>query len=245
MKQIFYPYSSSNQSCPIKRFFALGLFRPIFLMIILTTLGCKAQHGDQDHFRAYNGVEFEYKVLLPKNYNVDKSYKTVIAFAGMDSDKDLADWSVHNLWKNHQNYNSIIVVPRVPVGKPHWISHPIHHALNDFIKYIHKTYNVDGGKVDFVGYKDGCIPAQTYITMLNREPASLTLFSSQYWEHYNKSTFDELAAVNIPVRIYYTGDDSKELFRRKHVEGELKKRKVKVTVDIENDAVSVLDRLFQ
>ena len=223
---------------------AMNPFRLIVLTIFIPFLSCDAQNGKQDNFKAYNGVEFEYTVLLPGDYNGDKSYKTVIAFAGMDSDKDLADWSIQNLWKHQQHYNSIIVVPRVPVGKPHWISHPIHHGLNDFIKYIHNNYQVKDGKVHFLGYKDGCIPAQTYITMLNSEPASLTIFSSQYWEHYNKSTFDELARLKIPVRIYYTEDDSQVLFRKKHIEEELKKRNVQVTVNTDNDPVAVLGRLF-
>lgn len=215
------------------------------LIFLFSGISCNALSENQKRFKAFNGVEFEYSVLLPIDYQSSKAYRTVIAFAGMEPEKDLAEWSETHLWKNHQNYQSIIIVPEVPLGKEHWISHPIHHALNDFIKHIHKNYRVKDQKVHFMGYKDGCIPAQTYITMLDRNPASLILFSSQYWEHYDKATFDGLAKVNIPVKIYYSDSDNTSIFESKKVLQELQKRNVKVSLDSSNDPMNTLDRLFK
>ncbi len=219
----------------------------VFIALIMTMISVStyAQSKTFERYKSHNNIQFEYTVLLPKNFDNHKAYETIVAFAGHEAKKDKAVWSLDQLWANHQNYPYIIVVPKVPLGKQHWISHPIHHGLNDFLEHLKKNYKVKDGKFHFLGYKDGCIPAQTYITMLNYPPASLTVFSSEYWDHYNKSTYDGLAKLKIPVNLFFTEGDTKRQQVQNKVVKELRARGTQVSFEVIETPAKKLESLLK
>jgi len=216
----------------------------IIITFILNTGCIEAQSNTFNRYKAFNGITFEYALLLPENFDSNKSYKTIVSFAGVKPKDDLSEETINTLWKNHKMYNTIIIVPKVPIGESDWISHPIHHGFNDFLKFIKETYKVKNQKFHFVGYKGGCVPAQTYISMLDFPPASLTVLSSDYWGHYDDKNYSRLSKLNIPINLIYHKTNESGIIKGSQVMQTLKAKGTKVTLNISEDFVSELDQII-
>ena len=50
-----------------------------------------AQQNTFKRYKAFNGITFEYNVLLPKNFESDKAYKTIVSFAGVETKDDVSE----------------------------------------------------------------------------------------------------------------------------------------------------------
>ena len=217
----------------------------IIFAIILNVSCIQVQSSAFETYKAFNGITFKYMVLLPEKFDSEKSYKTIVSFAGVKSKDDTSEETITTLWKNHKSYNAIIIVVKVPVGESDWISHPIHHGLNDFLKSMKEKYKVENEKFHFVGYKGGCVPAQTYISMLEFPPASLTVLSSDYWDHYDDKNFSRLSKLKIPVHLIYHKTNESEIKKGRQVEQALKAKGTKVTLKISEDFVTELDSFLK
>ena len=220
----------------------------IFIVIIsalILSISCfQSESNTFETYKAFNNITFEYNMLLPANFDSNKAYKTIVSFAGVESKDDLSEETISTLWNNHQSYNAIIIVVKVPLEESNWISHPIHHGLNDFLKSIKEKHKVEKEKFHFVGYKGGCVPAQTYISMLEFPPASLTVLSSNYWDHYDDSNFSRLAKLKIPVYLVYLKSNTSGIKKGRQVEQILKGQGTLVTLKISEDFVTELDQMI-
>ena len=216
-----------------------------FFSVSNNVFGQESEKQFQKH-KAFNGIVFEYATLLPKSYNPNKAYKTVISFAGFkpENNKTVVS-SLGSLWRNYKEYNTIIIAMKAPIGHAHWVSHSIHHGFNDFLEMIKQIYNVKNQKFHFLGYNEGCIPAQTYISMLSYPPASLVLLSSDYWDHYKDKEYGQLAKLGIPIKLYYKKSDKKGIKKGVNVLEKLKKKKVDVTLHYVDDYNNGLDFLYK
>jgi len=115
----------------------------------------------------------------------------------MAYDRDKAKHSIEHLWYNN---HWIVVVPLAPkTGSNGRINYDAHHALNDFLNFIKANYMVKEERFHLFGYREGSIPAQTFIDMSSNYFRSLTLVSSQYWDHYQTGDFEKLKALGIPI----------------------------------------------
>ena len=217
----------------------------IIFAIILNVSCIQVQSSAFETYKAFNGITFKYMVLLPEKFDSEKSYKTIVSFAGVKSKDDTSEETITTLWKNHKSYNAIIIVVKVPVGESDWISHPIHHGLNDFLKSMKEKHKVENEQFHFVGYKGGCVPAQTYISMLEFPPASLTVLSSDYWDHYDDKNFSRLSKLKIPVHLIYHKTNESEIKKGRQVEQALKAKGTKVTLKISEDFVTELDSFLK
>jgi len=216
------------------------------IVVIFFSINCiQAQTSTFNKYKAFNGVAFEYTVLVPKDFDSNETYKTIVSFAGVDRKDDASNTSITTLWKNHKNYNSIIIIAKVPVGESDWISHPIHHGFNDFLKYIKTIYNVENQKFHFLGYKGGCVPAQTYVSMLEYPAASLTVLSSGYWDHYNEREYNRLAKLNIPINIIYLANEEDGIKKGQQVVSMLIAKEAKVTLKVCKNFVTELNTYLQ
>ena len=216
----------------------------IVLTFILNTSCVKAQSNAFKRYKAFNGITFEYALLLPGNFDSDKSYKTIVSFAGVEPKDDVSEETIMTLWKNHKTHNTIIIVPKVPIGESDWISHPIHHGFNDFLKFIKGKYKVKNEKFHFVGYKGGCVPAQTYISMLEFPPASLTVLSSDNWGHYDDRNYGRLSKLKIPINLIYLKTNESGIKIGRQVAQTLKAKGTKVTLNVSEDFVAELERMI-
>ena len=159
------------------------------------------------HFKARNGVEFDYLIKFPADFDPNKSYDAVISFSSMRYDKNQAYDNITRLWTNN---DWIVVVPMAPEsGRNGWINHPAHHGLEDFMKSILKKYKISKDQFHLVGFRDGAVPAQTYVEMSSPFFRSLVIMSSTYWDHYEISNYRKIRNLEIPFILLYGEKDEK------------------------------------
>ncbi|OUR91910.1 hypothetical protein A9Q87_08905 [Flavobacteriales bacterium 34_180_T64] len=216
----------------------------IILAFILSTNCIQAQSNAFKTYKAFNGITFEYALLLPENFDSNKSYKTIVSFAGVEPKDDLSEATITTLWKNHKRHHTIVIVPKVPIGESDWISHPIHHGFNDFLKFIKGQFKVKNKKFHFVGYQGGCVPAQTYISMLDFPPASLTVLSSDNWDHYDDKNYSRLSKLEIPIHLIYHKSNERGIKKGRQVEQVLKAKGTEVTLKISEDFIAELESMI-
>ena len=160
--------------------------------IVLTgilLMGCTAQSNAQDSdqmfapYKAFNGVEFEYTILKPTDYDASKSYPALIAFPPGEMDRTAAEWSVENLWGGRETDGWLIIIPTIP--EQSWHTHPSHHAMNAFMDQVKKDYKVDGDKFHLTGYASGVRACVTYAGMSSEYFQSLTVAGGEGWEKWD------------------------------------------------------------
>ncbi|WP_299537285.1 hypothetical protein [Ulvibacterium sp.] len=227
-----------------------------FKVALLSTLGtmflgitcalCQAQEKNEaatrefefKKFSAFNGIEMEYTVLVPDNYDDQKGSPGLVSFGSMKYDKDIAQWTISNIWSDYKKGDHIVVIPIAPKnGRNGWINHPTHHALNDLLKHVKKSYFIKNGTFVAFGYKDGSVAAQTYIEMSSDYFKSLIVCSSHYWDHYDSKAFDKLQRLAIPITIICGQRDSEAFTHLEKIDRALKNREVdyKIVVLEDND----------
>ena len=69
---------------------------PQYLVMVLASACIVSETDAQsfEHFKAPNGVEFDYIVLTPEGYDPAKSYPTLLAFPPADMDREAVTWAV-------------------------------------------------------------------------------------------------------------------------------------------------------
>lgn len=170
------------------------------LTLILATCSCYAQ--DFKTFEARSGVDFSYQIILPKGYDQSKSYELAIVFSEIERDNKGFEPTLSALKRVKGLKNTILFVPQVPVGKPHWISHPIHHGLNDFMKNMSERYGKRGQKFHFIGHLLGGRVAQTYSGMSSEYVASVSFAHSTHWSITKQEYFDGIFNKGFDIYVY-------------------------------------------
>jgi len=197
-------------------------------------------------FNAFNGVEIEYTVLVPDNYNDQKGSPGLVSFGSMKYNKDMAKWTITHIWSNYKNGQHIIVVPIAPKdGRNGWINHPTHHALNDLLKHIKKNYHIANGTFTAFGYKDGSVAAQTYIEMSSNYFKGLVVCSSHYWDHYDAKAFDKLKRLDVPITIICGQRDPDAFTHLERIDRALKSREVDYKIVVLEDNSIDLEAIQQ
>ncbi len=164
------------------------LNQSLIFLSLLIALGCQAESsisssgggepGAYKTFKARNGVEIPYRVLLPETFDHTKSYPAVVAFSNMTYDPSLGDDLIGRMWGENAFKEYILIVPLAPkTGRYGWMNHPAHHALEDLLDDIKDQYEIAGGQFYNFGYRDGTIPALSWMHMSFRYFNSLVLAS--------------------------------------------------------------------
>ncbi len=153
-------------------------------------------------FKAHNGVELGYRVITPKGYDKQKTYPAVLLF-GPGNGIHSADWSIQHLVGPGQSQQWIIVYPIAPDRG--WMTHPSHHALNDMLDEIRKTFNIKSNKYHLAGYANGARAASTYAGMSREYFLSLTTLSAWHWERWDDG--DLASGFDFPVQLVVAGND--------------------------------------
>lgn len=146
---------------------------------------------DQEYqsFKAYNGIKVPYKTLFPENYDASKTYKGMIAFPPGNYGKASADWMIDSLLNFKTNQDWIITVVLAP--EDGLINHPAHHALNDLMKNLRKSYSIAENKFHFFGYQSGATPATTYSQMSKSYVTGITTVGNYSWESWRDSSLNK------------------------------------------------------
>jgi len=135
--------------------------------------------------RAPNGVTVPYFVQEPTGYDPERSYPALLVFAP-GSGTRTADWAIEEFFGDPAARAGWIVV-HVTQPDRGWNTHPTHHALEDLLKRLKKSYRIEGSAFHFLGVLGGAQPALTYSLMSERYAASMTLVSCPSWASYNES----------------------------------------------------------
>lgn len=170
------------------------------LTFVLATCSIHAQ--DFKTFESRSGVDFSYRVILPEGFDKGKSYELAMVFSEIERDNKGFEPTLAALSDMKSLKNTILFVPKVPVGKPHWISHPIHHGLNDFMKNMAEEYGKSGQKFHFIGHLLGGRVAQTYSGMSSEYVASMSFAHSTHWSITKQEYFDGIFNRGFDIYVY-------------------------------------------
>lgn len=172
----------------------------LMLTLALVTTACYGQ--DTKTFKARNRVDFAYEVILPEGYEKGKSYELAVVFSEINVDEKGYQPTLSAVKQVKGIKNTIFFIPKVPAGKPHWISHPIHHGLNDFMKSMRSTYGKPNQKFHFVGHLKGGRVAQTYSGMSSEYVASVSFAHSTHWTITKQEYFEGIFNLGFKVYVY-------------------------------------------
>ncbi|MCE7993605.1 MAG: hypothetical protein HEP71_16595 [Roseivirga sp.] len=172
------------------------------LSIVLALATCSCYGQELKTFEARNGVDFAYELMLPEGYDKSKSYELAMVFSEIEADNHGFEPTRSALKEVQGLKNMILFIPKVPLGKPHWISHPIHHGLNDFMKNMRSSYGKPNQKFHFIGHLRGGRVAQTYSGMSSEYVASVSFANSTHWTITKQEYFDGIFNLGFKVYVY-------------------------------------------
>lgn len=207
------------------------IFVIIALILALPTLGIG--QGTK-HFTAYNKIKFDYEVIFPKGYEKGKSYELAMVFTEIEPSKDDYASGVKAIRENESLKNTILFIPKNPIGESDWISHPIHHGLNDLMKSLRASHGNKNQKFHFIGYKLGGRVAQTYSKMSSQFVKSLIFAHSDHWKITKQEYFDKAFSMGFNIHVY----DSK---RPEKFPLDISKAKYKQSENLQS-AISLIDK---
>ncbi len=146
--------------------------------------------------RARNRLEVPYKILLPKNFDREREYPFVLAFAPGEHGRRDADWMISELFAGGMGEAELVtIVVAVPDPKKGWMTHPSHHALEDLLKKLRKEYSIRGNRFTFFGYLSGHRPAVTYSQMSKKYAAGLIVAAASPRRNWSDSDVRGLAEI--------------------------------------------------
>lgn len=148
-----------------------------------------------ERFRAPNGVEFGYRLELPRDHDPSRTYPGVVTFAPGGWGPRSSDWAFEHLWGDASELGLIVVHLVAPDGG--WHTHPAHHALEDLLDEVLADHHIANGRFHLTSLGEGCRVATTYSSMSRRYFDAVTLVNSTAWLRWDD---DEIA--NVPDHRY-------------------------------------------
>lgn len=182
-------------------------------------------------FKAHNGVELPYTVVMPTNYDRTQAYPALFVFTSLEYDMKRAHFLKDEFFTDFSNEDWIIVMAVAPKGGHHgWINHPAHHALNDLMDHVQKDHTIQNNQFHFLGFHDGGIPAATFAGMSKKYVQSLTWIASEDWSDFDEKGYDRLSDLDIPLILIVGENDKKYLSLAQQAVVAFEKRKADITL---------------
>lgn len=195
-------------------------------------------------FKAHNGVAFSYLKLLPENYQADRAYPAMLVFPAMEQHRDKANWLVDRLFTKSHNQDWIIVVVDAPKDRKYgWMNHPAHHALNDLMDQVKEEHSIEQGQFHFLGYEEGSRPAFSFAGMSRSYVQSLSFVGVKDWGEMDERGLKHAEGLQMPILIFANGSDKSLLAKTQAIEQELKHRKAKIQVLLQQEDTDQLESL--
>ncbi|MDW3192383.1 MAG: hypothetical protein R8G66_08460 [Cytophagales bacterium] len=161
-------------------------------------------------FKAFNGIRFEYSLLLPEGYDRSKKYE-IIALLCETHESHRAWDKTMNLLSDIDLDRSIVIVPKIPIGKDGWGTHPIHHAFNDLLKHVRTSHGRAKQKFHLIGYEFGQEVAFWWTYGSKELIASTSIINGDLWSqnHWDEKWYNNLMRSGIPIIAYESEEPSK------------------------------------
>ena len=154
-------------------------------------------------FKAFNGIKFQYSLLVPANFNKDKTYEIVAVLTEVHVNDHAWAKALVKL-KAIDLKRTILIVPKVPVGHESWGTHPIHHAFNDLLKSVRKSYGVANQKIHLIGLEAGQETAFWWTFGSKNLIASTSIINGHLWKEKRWDTkwYHNLIGSGVPIFAY-------------------------------------------
>lgn len=166
-----------------------------------------------DALKARNGVEIRYKVVLPKNYDANRTYPALVSFAPGGWGPASCDWSLENLWGDSTAESGWIAVHLIAPERG-WMTHPSHHALEELLDNIRTEHKIDNNQFHLVGFGNGAQPATTYSGMSGKYFQSLTTVTNRAISRWDDDELKRFSQRRVFLLVGGLDTDTLELNRK-------------------------------
>lgn len=130
-------------------------FIVIVLLVIPDSLALAATFHERSSF---SGLTMEYAVVLPDDYDEDRSYPAVLAFPGGGQSMRIVDSMVAANWRDEaQSRGYIVISPAAPDGELFFRGGDV--VFPAFLEQLLKDYKIADGKFHVAGISNGGISA--------------------------------------------------------------------------------------
>ncbi len=184
----------------------------IFAMCLMHVVAITQQEDSNElhHFKAPNGIRFEYGLLLPSDFDRSKDYEIVAVLTEVSSSDNAWSKSMQKL-EAIDLQRTILIVPKVPVGKTHWATHPIHHAFNDLLKSVRKSHGKRNQKFHLIGLEAGHETAFWWTYGASALIASTSIINGHLWKEkrWDRKWYNNLIGSHVPIFAYENKTDYK------------------------------------
>ena len=154
-------------------------------------------------FKAFNGIRFQYSLLLPDNFDPNENYEIVAVLTEVHVNDHAWETSVKRL-EAIDLKRTILIIPKVPVGEESWGTHPIHHAFNDLLKSIRKSHGQANQKFHLIGLEAGQETAFWWTYGSKNLIASTSVFNGHLWKEkrWDQKWYNNLIGSGVPIFAY-------------------------------------------
>ena len=201
------------------------------VVIVLATWAGTAAGDILSKRGSFGGLDVDYRVIVPKNFDPTHAYPTVLHFTGGPQTMDIVERSLKADWQpNAEARGYIVVSPASPNGELFFEG--ADRIFPAFIERILHEYKVQGGKLHVTGHSNGGVSAFHVASLYPKYFVSLTGYPGQL----NDAT-EELIDALRPLCIYmHVGERDTSWRESMQVEADgLRKRGLKVGFTIEKN----------
>ena len=145
-----------------------------------------------------NGVKVGYSLRLPENYDKNREYPAMVAYAPGGMAEKSADWFIDAILADAPSRAGWIVLVLLAPEKG-WMTHPSHHALEDLLRQVQADHKIKGDRFHALGYAGGARPAATYALMSEKYFSSLTTVSAWSWSRWDGNDFSDFRGKQVTV----------------------------------------------
>jgi predicted peptidase len=170
------------------------------IITAILTLGAFALAG-QLHARVLHQTvriehtTVEYEVVLPDDYDAQRSYPTILGFAGGPQTMDIVERMIERTFRDEaEKRGYIVVVPAASDGELFFEQGA--RIFPAFLQQILSTYKVEGGKLLAAGASNGGISAFYIASLYPRYFLSITAFPG-FLPDPTRAQIDAIAAMCI------------------------------------------------
>ncbi len=173
------------------------------LAAVMTTGFVSSNRYSVHEFKAFNGIKFEYALLLPVDFDRSQQHEIVALHCETHKTDEAWDETMASLASIDLS-RTILIVPKVPMGKDGWGTHPIHHAFNDLLKSVRKSHGKPHQKFHLVGLEAGQEVAFWWTYGSSSLLASTTVINGQLWkeDRWDLKWYNNLSSLNVPLYAY-------------------------------------------
>jgi len=177
-----------------------------YLLLICSLIySCTAQVESDglNRFEAFNGIQFEYGLLLPDGFDRSKHYEMVALLCETHINDQAWESTMERL-SQFKLEEVIVILPKVPIGKDSWGTHPIHHAFNDLLKSVRKSHGHADQKFHLVGYEAGQEVSFWWTYGSANLISSTSVVNGTLWDqkHWDEKWYRNLTGSGVPIYAY-------------------------------------------